>query len=197
MRTSVRSLPALLGVLATAALSADVSDKKVRRFSAKLYFPWEEANDPQISPDGTRIVYVRRWPDVVTDRRFSNLWTVNFSGSDNRPLTTGEYSDSSPRWPDGKRLAFISNRDGDSQIFAGWTRDRLRGLRISATRPPTLAVRPMEPALHSPRWFHPNGPSHPKCRRSPEGQSGPTRRSSLTGSSTGPKREKNADKINT
>jgi dipeptidyl aminopeptidase/acylaminoacyl peptidase len=121
MRTLVRSLPALLGILATAALSADVNDNKDKRLTAELYFQWEEASDPQISPDGSRIVYVRRWPDVMTDRRFSNIWTVSFSGSDNRPLTTGEYSDSSPRWsPDGRRLAFISNRDGDSQIYVRW-----------------------------------------------------------------------------
>jgi hypothetical protein len=43
MRTLVRSLPALLGLLATAALSADVNDKKDKRLTAELYFQWEDA----------------------------------------------------------------------------------------------------------------------------------------------------------
>ncbi len=43
MRTSVRSLPALLGILATASLSADVNDKKDKRLTAELYFQWEDA----------------------------------------------------------------------------------------------------------------------------------------------------------
>src|SRR5262245_11092360 len=133
MRASVRTLPALLGILATSALSADVNDKKDKRLTADLYFQWEEASDPQISPDASRIVYVRRWPDIMTDRRLSNIWTVNFNGGDNRPLTTGEYSDSSPRWsPDG-----VADRAHESLRGGGFPipRDQLvqlcghRGLR--------------------------------------------------------------------
>jgi dipeptidyl aminopeptidase/acylaminoacyl peptidase len=52
---------------------------------------------------------------------FSNLWIVNFDGSEHRPLTTGTYSDSSPRWsPDGTRVAFVSDRDGKSQLYVHW-----------------------------------------------------------------------------
>jgi acylaminoacyl-peptidase len=84
-------------------------------------FRVQVASDPQISPDGKRIVYSRQSADVSSDRRVSNLWIVNFDGSEHRPLATGTYSDSSPRWsPDGTRLAFISDRDGKSQLYVRW-----------------------------------------------------------------------------
>ncbi len=64
------------------------------------------------------MVYVRQFSDVMTDRNYTNLWIVNADGTGHRPLTTGDYSDASPRWsPDGSRLAFISDRDGSAQIW--------------------------------------------------------------------------------
>jgi dipeptidyl aminopeptidase/acylaminoacyl peptidase len=77
--------------------------------------------DPQISPDGKKIVYVRRFADPATDKNYSNLWIVNFDGSDNRPLTTGNHSAGSPRWsPDGGRLLYTSDQDGKGQLYIRW-----------------------------------------------------------------------------
>ncbi len=78
-------------------------------------------SDPQISPDGTKIVYERHFADIFHDRWRSNLWIVNYDGRDDRPLTTGDFSDSFPRWsPDGTRVAYISDRDGHPQIYVRW-----------------------------------------------------------------------------
>jgi acylaminoacyl-peptidase len=85
------------------------------------YFDYEKVSDPQISPDGTKIIYVRHFADIMTDKSYSNLWIVNFDGTDNRPLTSGKQSDSSARWsPCGKLIAFISDRDGKAQIYKRW-----------------------------------------------------------------------------
>src|SRR5437762_12215783 len=46
-------------------------------------FNLQLASDPQISPDGKRIVYVRQSSDVMNDRRRSNLWIINFAGAAN------------------------------------------------------------------------------------------------------------------
>ncbi len=84
-------------------------------------FELELASDPQISPDGSRIVYVRRWADVHEDRWRANLWIIASTGEDHRPLTTGARSDSSPRWsPDGGRLAFVSSEGGSAQLWVRW-----------------------------------------------------------------------------
>ncbi len=84
-------------------------------------FELEWASDPQISPDGQQIVYVRNFMDVMSDRRRSNLWTISTDGRDHRPLTSGLDNDASPRWsPDGKRLLFTSNDGGSTQLFVRW-----------------------------------------------------------------------------
>src|SRR5499427_2114827 len=88
-------------------------------------FNLELATDPRISPDGRRIIYVRQFADIMTDKRCSNLWIINFDGTDQRPLTTGNFSDTNPRWsPDGKQIIFISNRDqtpgSTPQIYRRW-----------------------------------------------------------------------------
>ncbi|PYU60558.1 MAG: peptidase S9 family protein, partial [Acidobacteria bacterium] len=71
-------------------------------------FQLQLPTDPQISPDGKKIAYVRRFADPMTDKRYSNLWIINTDGTDHRPLTTGNRSDASPRWsPDGLRLAYL------------------------------------------------------------------------------------------
>ena len=77
--------------------------------------------DPQISPDGRRIVYVRTFCDIMSDRRCSNLWIVNQDGTGHRSLTTGSFNDMSPRWsPDGTRIIYVSTRDGIPQIYLRW-----------------------------------------------------------------------------
>ncbi|MFQ6116556.1 MAG: DPP IV N-terminal domain-containing protein, partial [bacterium] len=84
-------------------------------------FQLEYASDPQISPDGQKIVYVRNFMDIMTDRRRSNLWIIKYDGSDQRPLTTGNRNDSSPRWsPDGPRLLYVSSAKGSSQLYLRW-----------------------------------------------------------------------------
>ncbi len=84
-------------------------------------FNLEYVSDPQISPNGQSIVYVRNYKDVMTDKNLSNLWVINFDGTRNRPLTTGPHNDSSPRWShDGKKLLFKSNKDGKTRIYIRW-----------------------------------------------------------------------------
>jgi dipeptidyl aminopeptidase/acylaminoacyl peptidase len=91
------------------------------KLTAMDEFQIQLASDPQISPDGKKIVFVRRFADPMTDRRYSNLWIINADGTDHRPLTTGNRGDSSPRWsPDGTRIAFLSDADGKPQIYIRW-----------------------------------------------------------------------------
>ncbi len=84
-------------------------------------FEMEFASDPQIAPDGKRVVYVRNFMDIMKDRKRSNLWIVDTDGSDHRPLTTGNQNHRSPRWsPDGKKLLYVSGEDGSSQLYVRW-----------------------------------------------------------------------------
>ena len=91
------------------------------RFRPIDLFDLETATEPQISPDGAKVVFVRNFNDIMKDRKRSNLWVINYDGSDLRPLTSGNENDNSPRWsPDGKQLLYASTSDGAAQIYVRW-----------------------------------------------------------------------------
>ena len=74
--------------------------------------------DPQLSPDGRTVVYVRTTTDLKSGRRNADLWAVPAEGGAAKELIGGDKSENTPRWsPSGKQLAFISTRDGDPQVF--------------------------------------------------------------------------------
>ena len=82
---------ALLGVFVLGFFqSPEARAEDEKRFRPIDVFGLEYASDPQISPDGERVVYVRNFMDVMTDRRRSNLWIVDVDGSNHKPLTTGD-----------------------------------------------------------------------------------------------------------
>jgi dipeptidyl aminopeptidase/acylaminoacyl peptidase len=75
--------------------------------------------DPQMSPDGKRVIFSRTTTALDTGRRNSDIWVVPSDGSaPPRQLITGERSENTARFTsDEKRIVFISNRDGVSQIY--------------------------------------------------------------------------------
>ena len=73
-----------LALVATSVVSGDDH----RSFQPLDIFELEWASDPQISPDGERIAYVRNFMDIMSDTRRSNIWLVSFDGSRHRPLTS-------------------------------------------------------------------------------------------------------------
>jgi dipeptidyl aminopeptidase/acylaminoacyl peptidase len=117
-RVAAAIVPAILTFALSHILWAQDASHKL---SAMDEFQLQLPTDPQISPDGKRIVYVRRFADPMTDKRYSNLWIINSDGTEHRPLTTGNRSDVSPRWsPDSLRLAYLSDADGKQQIYIRW-----------------------------------------------------------------------------
>ena len=126
MLTPTRFVPALLLLCATLILSpagavgqdaAPEPGTAMRGMQPADYYRFQVMGDPQISPDGTEVVFVRT--TVADDRRSreTSLWLVpTDASSEPRPFTS-ETSDRSPRWsPDGEYIAFLSGRGDGTQL---------------------------------------------------------------------------------
>ncbi|HZU45456.1 MAG TPA: hypothetical protein VE994_22445, partial [Terriglobales bacterium] len=107
----------LLFLFATYLIAQNPAPAQKRFITEKDMFDFIWVADPQISPDGSRVVFVRV---NVNDKKLgyeTSLWVVPTSGGEPRRLTTGPH-DSSPRWsPDGTKLVFVraSEKDGKPQ----------------------------------------------------------------------------------
>jgi len=89
-----------------------------QRLSLDQYMDMESVSNPQISPDGQRVVYTRGWIDEVNDRRESSLRIMDADGSRDRHLVDG----SGAAWsPDGTRILFTAaGEPRGSQLFVRW-----------------------------------------------------------------------------
>jgi dipeptidyl aminopeptidase/acylaminoacyl peptidase len=141
MKTGLYLAAVLAASCAQAALAQEAAPPAVptagseRRFTARDLFDLSMASDPQISPDGTRIAYVRVSNDIMTDRARRSIWLVDTRSGEQVPLagTAGEGDAFAPRWsPDGTRLAYVSTAGGAAQLWVRWLKGgeavRLTGL---------------------------------------------------------------------
>ncbi|WP_420629057.1 S9 family peptidase [Candidatus Leptofilum sp.] len=95
-----------------------MSQAEKRPITADDLYKLELVSDPQISPDGSRIIFGLTRVDRKTEKKYSNLWLVPSDGSrPARQFTYGDQTDTHPRWsPDGRSLAFLSNRKDEKQF---------------------------------------------------------------------------------
>ncbi len=71
---------------------------------------------PDFSPDGKRIVYAS-----YLGQQWHQLWVMPSAGGDPFPLSYGDFDNVDPRWsPDGTKIAFVSNREGNTSL---WTQE--------------------------------------------------------------------------
>ena len=104
--------------LITFLLSVNVYSQSSNVFKPIDVFDLEYVSNTEISPNGDKILYLRNYNDIMTDESFSNIWIINFDGSENRPITTGNFKDNSPKWSNkGDKFVFKSNREGKQQIY--------------------------------------------------------------------------------
>ena len=99
-------------------ITVNVYSQSSNLFEPIDVFDLEYVSNTEISPNGNRILYQRNFNDIMTDESFSNIWLINFDGSENRPITTGNFKDNSPKWSNkGDKFVFKSNREGKQQIY--------------------------------------------------------------------------------
>ena len=106
----------VLGLNAVGLLAQETPSETL--LTVDHYLDFETVGNPQISPDGSQVVYTRRWVNKMEDSFESAIWIMNIDGSRNRFLIEG----SNPTWaPDGTRIAYLAEGEPDgSQIFVRW-----------------------------------------------------------------------------
>ena len=104
-------------LLAAAAISAFAQDSSKHPITFTDMIGMHRVAEPQISSDGKWVAYTVTTPDMDANRGASNIWIVSTAGGAEMQLTRSGH-DSSPVWsPDGKTLAFLSSRNGSSQVY--------------------------------------------------------------------------------
>src|SRR6202158_2106208 len=86
-------------------------------FDVNALLELKRIGDPQISPDGRLVAFTVQSADVEANRKPVQIWTVPLNGGAPQPITHDGDANQRPRWsPYSKRIAYISDRGGSSQI---------------------------------------------------------------------------------
>lgn len=108
------ALTAISALIAALPVQAEIEPPS-KRFTAERVFDMEYATNPEISPDGKSIVYVRHGMDRQTDRDTGSLWIIDLATGTQRPLNDGAAG--APSWsPDGTRLVYSAATNGKPSI---------------------------------------------------------------------------------
>ncbi|MFC4655495.1 MULTISPECIES: S9 family peptidase [Rheinheimera] len=120
---------ALLGLSLLAALPQAAVASSSNYFESEDIFALEYAADPQVSPDGRYVVYVRNSNDIMTDGTHSSLWLIDVKTGAQTPLFADQFNYGQPRWSDDSaRIAFISDRSGSRQIHVHYLKENKTAL---------------------------------------------------------------------
>ena len=111
------------------------------------------ASDPQVSPDGRRIVWVVSGYTTDSTAFQSDLWIADLDAGTQRPLTRSDANESAPRWaPDGRSISFLCDRNPDGTPGG---RPQVWRLRLDGGDPEPLTSAPDGVTRHA--WLGADG----------------------------------------
>ena len=149
-------------VVSIGSALAQQQQQTARPFSIEDLLTIRRVADPQISPDGRWIAYTIADTDKAANKRTTQIYLISITGGEPRLLTNEKQSSHSPRWsPDGRRLAFVSARDGESQI---WTVELAEGSTGAVKRMTNISTGADAP-IWSPdgKWIAFTSEVYPDC----------------------------------
>ena len=113
----IAAIAATLAFASAAFAQSEPPRERARNFVAADVFDLEYADNPQISPDGRWVAYVRVTADVMTDRFRRSIWLVDANGANHRPLVQGAGGYGSPVWaPSGRAIAYVANEESGAEV---------------------------------------------------------------------------------
>ena len=138
---------AFTGVLIVTCLAWQVPQsgqpQSRRGYEISDYYRTAFPGSPDVSRDGKYVAFAVRRYNLQQGKTWSELWIMGPDGSGLRQMTFADHEDTSPVFsPDGKRLVFVSDRDG--------TKPQLFVLALDGGEPRKLTGFPM--GVSSPRW---------------------------------------------
>ena len=88
--------------------------KKLKDYEIMELFPTQPVADPQVSPDGTRVLFTYSTVNMEDDKYDTHIWLLPLKERRPRQFTFGKENATNSRWsPDGGSILFTSNRPGE------------------------------------------------------------------------------------
>ncbi len=151
--------------LLAGSVAADQGGAEKRAFEIADYYRTAFVGGPVTSPDGSLVAFTVTRQELEKAKRWTEIWMMHSDGSGLRQMTFGRHHDGSPVFsPDGKRLYFVSDREGDApQVWVmpvdGGEARRLTDFPMGVSDP---VVSP------DGRWIAVASKVYPECGADPE-----------------------------
>lgn len=95
------------------------SQNNLKTLTPELLLEFKRVGSPVVSPDGKWVLYSVATPNVEKNKLKKDLYLVSIDGKEGKKITNDEFNNYGGLWfPDGNKIAFISNREGAPQIFS-------------------------------------------------------------------------------
>jgi len=153
-------------VLLAVLILASFASAQKRPFTFEDMMSLKRVGDPAISPDGKWVAFSAVEVNLAENTRKSHLWVVPMAGGDSKKITDDKAGESRPRWtPDGKRLSFLSAKDGGTQVWAQ-DFDSATGALTGEARKITSISTEADGQIWSPdgKWLLFTSSVYPDCR---------------------------------
>src|SRR5437762_13993580 len=106
------------GRLLLLLVSSAMAFAQRKPFDVNALLELKRIGDPQISPDGRLVAFTVQTVDAEANKKPIQIWTVPLEGGAPQQITREGESNQRPRWsPDSRKIAYVSDRGGTSQIW--------------------------------------------------------------------------------